>query len=173
MSLHKGLVASAILFTDEMRNKLSEPGYPSGADTSGRGYKSIQDTIETGRVEGSGGDLSISITVGGADAPFTRAYEYGSGEHGDEGKTYEITTEKPWLFFPVGSPPQGRWPEYSGHLKPGQLFQAKKVDHPGIEAKPFVKPSLDATAPLIRQVLGKEFKAEILAGRQKVTIIVV
>lgn len=166
MSLRKGLVAAAALFADKMRDRLSQPGYPTGADRSyrpARGYKPIQDTIRIGSVEGGEAAMSITVTVGGKDAPYTRAYEYGSGIHAEEGgEEYPIEASKsPYLFFPVGAPPAGRWPKYVGDLLPGQLFRIQEVLHPGIEAKPFARPALNDAAPLMKAAIGQAFSVEI------------
>lgn len=170
MSLHKGLTQSADLLVQEIKTKLSS-GYPSG--DSERDLDPIQDTIEIGQVQDLGeGSKSISITLGGEKAPYAVAYEYGSGIHGAKGATYKITPHKASLLrFPVGSPPEGRWPNYSGPLQSGEDIYLSEVDHPGVRAKPFVKPSIVKVAPQITKILGQSFKAEIMSKVERVTVI--
>lgn len=174
MSLHKGLTQSADLLVQEIKTKLSS-GYPSG--DSERDLDPIQDTIEIGQVQDLGeGSKSISITLGGEKAPYAVAYEYGSGIHGAKGATYKITPHKASLLrFPVGSPPEGRWPMFSNVgtaiSEPGQDVYFEEVDHPGVRAKPFVKPSIVKVAPQITKILGQSFKAEIMSKVERVTVI--
>jgi len=170
MSLHKGLTQSADLLSNEMKAKLNAgmgvDGYPTGQDRSGRGYKKIQDTIEIGTVQNNGqGDMSITITAGGPEAPMTVAYEYGT-------PSYEIPVgDEGFLAWKVGPYPNS-WKQYSGPILPGKYFRTiKSVTHPEIKAKPFVKPSIEKTAPQIKKILAREFKIEIMSKVEKVTVI--
>lgn len=170
MSLHKGLAQSADLLANKIIENLDQNtrpgGYPTGKDRSGRGYKKIQDTVEIGTVQDSGqGNLSIAITLGGEKAPYARAYEFGTEEY-----TIPVGS-KGFLAWPVGQYPN-RWAQYSGNLNEGEFFITKKpVRHPAIQAQPYIQPAIEAVSDQIRQIIGQEFKAEIMAGRQKVTII--
>lgn len=177
MSIHKGLSQAAGLVETGMREILDsgmgQGGYPSGDDRSERGYKRIQDTIEVGTVQNDGGGvMSITITVGGEDAPYTVAFEFGSGLHGKKGAEYDIPVgAKGFLAWPVGSYPN-RWEQYSGNLGAGQDFIIELgVRHPGIKAKPFVRPALKKSLPQIRKILGQAFKAEVLSKVKRVTVI--
>lgn len=109
--------------------------------------KEVAESISAGKVESRGnGSYSISITVDLDTAPMARAYEYGSGEHGDEGKAYKIPAgELGYLAFPLA-----RWPNYrpppnvkKTFVFPGMVSSKDYVMHPGVEAKPFLQPAID------------------------------
>ena len=78
---------------------------------------------------------------------------------------------KGFLAWPDGSYPN-RWEQYSGNLGAGQDFIIESgVRHPGIKAKPFVRPALKKSLPQIRKILGQAFKAEVLSKVKRVTVI--
>ena len=159
--IHKGLVKAANHFATKVNAKLNTPGYPSGNDVSNRPYKSIQATLDISPVRESGEGQSISVTYGGEDAPYTLAYEFGSGEHAEFGNkgSYKIPTDATWVMFPVGSGARSaaRWPNYQGTKKTGDMIAFPQVDHPGIKAKPFIRPTIQAEMGAITKMIGDEF----------------
>lgn len=85
------------------------------------------------------------------DAPMAGAYEFGSGVHRQSGGgTYPIVAhdpiKKPLHFFWKR---EGRW------------FRGPKVNHPGVEAVPFMKPAVNETAQEFVNELGN-ITAEII-----------
>ncbi|GAG89384.1 unnamed protein product, partial [marine sediment metagenome] len=143
MNTYVALKKLASAFITEVMQNLSSGEYPSGADESGRGYVKIQDTFTTSQV--AGGDTSIEVVVGNKNAPYTKAFEFGSGVQGKKGKTYPIFPRNaPALAFyweKIGMqtivPKGGGFKSYI--QSPNVYVIGKgKVDHPGIKAKPFV-----------------------------------
>ena len=115
----------------------------------------------------NGNTSSIEIT---AKHPAVRAYEWGSGIHATKGtpETYPIVPKnKTYLAF--------MWPKVDGdpsfrRLPDGRVL-LKQVSHPGVAARPFLAPTVEDTKVEFRKILGQGFKAELLAGTEKVEVI--
>ena len=77
-------------------------------------------------------------------APEARAYEYGSGIHATKGKkgTYLIAAR------PDNSDGLLRFWWYNQD----KAFVGPKVDHPGVEARPYLKPSIELFLPILREM---------------------
>ena len=107
----------------------------------------------------SGGQASVEVH---ATHPAVFAYEYGSGIHATRGQKglYPIKAKgaDPLHFF---------WKERSKWFIGMEL----PFGHPGVEARPFMKPTLDENQAEFKQKLGQAFKVEILAGTQKIEVI--
>jgi len=89
--------------------------------------------------------VSTRLLVDLDKAPMAMAFEYGSGIHSTIGErgTYEIVPKNfRFLVFPVGNPPVGRWPKYSGDLDEGDKIYLNLVNHPGVVANPFLQPAI-------------------------------
>lgn len=158
--IHAALVQVANLVVASMKNKLSS-GYPSGDK---QGLSPIQDTISVGQVQQEMNGLSIMITLGGKDAPYARAYEWGSGIHATRGTPHLIpiaAKNAPNLVF---------WWE-----KGNKLFVGPKlpIGHPGVAPKPYIEPSIRENKAQMKKIMGREFKAAILSGTERVTEITV
>ena len=53
----------------------------------------------------------------------------------------------------------------------GGKFLFHLVEHPGVQARPFIAPTIKKTLPKMKQELGKTIKAELLIGVERVTVI--
>lgn len=157
-----GLSKSANILVNSMKQKLGKSGkggYPPAIQAS-----IVVDTPKT-TMDGS----SIDIKLGGKDAPMARAFEWGSGIRAERGNKDKYPIPK----NPTGVAFLWTYPSPLGlKLKPGDEFVSfDQVQHPGIAPRPYIKPSIDETKDEIRKVLGQSFKAALLIGTQKVTII--
>jgi hypothetical protein len=102
----------------------------------------------------------IKISVALDDAPEARAYELGSGIHGEFGTTYPINAKNvPNLVF--------FW------QKKQKWFVGPHVDHPGVAAKPYLTPAVDRNKSsllgLLSTGLGKVIRAAIITGFEEKT----
>lgn len=88
----------------------------------------IKTNINISPVQDIAGGKQIKISVKLDDAPEARAYELGSGIHGEYGTTYPIDAKNVsnLVFF---------WE------KRQKWFVGPHVDHPGVEARPYLFPA--------------------------------
>jgi len=175
MPVSSGLIRDLTLVANElvlnMRKRISQNNLPDAIDKS----------IEIGQATSSGGTTFIVVSVGGKEAPMALAFEYGSGEHATRGNTgkYPIAPKNADLlafnwqpdFVPWGSPKF-----FGAALSDPQNSTEGKyffhfVEHPGVEARPYVKPSIEETLPKIKRLISGDIKAEMLIGTQRVTVI--
>ena len=110
----------------------------------------------------SGYESSIVLDL--QKAPQAAAFEYGSGEHGESGETYTIEG-MPWLAIP-----RERWPKYAPPLNVDPVV-LHSVEHPGVEAKPYLQPAIDAARSGLVTSLARTFKQSYLESTVKVEII--
>jgi hypothetical protein len=107
--------------------------------------KRIKNNVRVGTLAGtSAGSRIITIEV---DAPEAGAYEFGSGIHRTKGtpSTYPIEAKNfPTLQF-----------EGTNDFK-GQIIRKRLVNHPGVEARPYIKPAMDELRPEIRDILMED-----------------
>lgn len=169
-----GLIRVANLVSNTMKKRLAS-GYPPGNPEYG--WVPIQDTITIGQVSEGNGQSSITISLGGERAPYAAAYEWGSGIHKTRGSpgTYVIKPrDKGALAF--------YWPGHESGMRPGKKFIMygndgrllfTYIDHPGVEAKPYIEPSIQENKQEVKKILAREFKMSLLIGREKVTEITV
>ena len=115
----------------------------------------VGESISVGDVNNLGnGRYSISINVDLREetgAPMAAAYEFGSGERGPEGKDYPIVAKNaPALAFIWNYPsPLGR------KVRPYDEFVVfQKVMHPGVEARPYLQPAINANMKNISKRIG-------------------
>ena len=156
-SILAGLYAGAKHFVEAVKSVLNSGGYPSGDKE--RNYVSIQESISTEPAQMDGdGKAHINVVVDLDKAPYGGAYEFGSGIHATQGKVgkYRIPKEGgsgKLLVFPWNPPdnPTGR-----------TIWTFTKVEHPGVEAKPYLRPTLTKEADKIVELIGKEFEAAIM-----------
>lgn len=125
----------------------------------------IPSAISVGKAQKtSASEYEVIIKLDLNVAPHAAAFEYGSGEHGESGERYLIPGA-PWLVIP-----RERWPKYNPppDVDPVVL---RSVMHPGVKPKPYIEPTIMETRDKFRDILGKEFKAMILADTKKVEVI--
>lgn len=145
----QGLTQSANIFVNAVKIKLSpkgKGGYPA----------EIANNISIGSpVQEGEGRYSITISF---SAIMAAAFELGSGLHDIRGATlYPIRAKNvPQLRFFWAE--RGKW--FRGTALP--------FGHPGIEPRPFIKPTVEATKPEIIKILGDKFKASIILGIKEV-----
>lgn len=167
--MRAAMAEAAQVLSNAIKDKLVQGGskYPSGNDPSGRQYKPIQDTLTIGPVlEAGSGGLSIDVSVGGPDAPYTKMYEYGKGEYTIE------PGNAGFMAFPVGEYPEGRWPDYVGSLLPGDIFMTyNAVTHPEFEARPFVEPAIRDSINTIKKIISREFRIELIGDTEKTVFV--
>jgi hypothetical protein len=100
-----------------------------------------------------GGSSTISVTVAagknqrGNDLQgMARAFELGSGIHGKKRRKYKISPyRKPYLMFPSRHAP---------YTTLGRIIRVSEVWHPGVKARPFLQPAIDATKKKAIKELG-------------------
>lgn len=107
-------------------------------------------------------DFFCSIEVDLTKAPQARAYEYGSGIHASKGvaEKYPIfPKDKAVLAF--------HWPGHSADIKPSGKYAGVLrggrmvfffVEHPGVEAKPYIAPAVRDGIKAMKKSLAKAFK---------------
>ena len=167
--IYIGLTKVAGLFYQKMLVKLNAGNYPHGDQTRNPPTTSIQDATSVGQVQQEGANAYIDVTISLKQAPYAGAYEWGSGlrsEEGEKAKYIIEPREADALAFP-----KGRWPQYEPPPDAPDIFIFPYVMHPGVAAKPYIKPTLQENRAEFKKILAKEFKASILRGTQKVTII--
>lgn len=140
---------------------------------SSNGLAMIAKAFSVGSPTQSGMTYSIEIKV---SHPAAGAFEYGSGIHATKGekKTYIIAPKNKMAlaFF---------WDKVDSSTKPGAKFMGisstsgkaifNYVDHPDVEQRPYLVPTIEETRDEFRKILGQGFKAEILQGVNKVEVI--
>lgn len=106
--------------------------------------KKLRKAVKVHKVTGVGNGLTSYITIGEGNADLTgmaRAFESGSGLHGEGRKKYIIRPKnKKALWFPY--PKSKVWKGvtyYKGGITTGL------VNHPGVEARPYVGKSITTT----------------------------
>lgn len=156
--IHRGLVQAGHLIAENARNRTTS-GYPSARkDEYGREGKGVSNSITLGKVQQITGDIQeIEISISTKDEPTAVAYELGSGIHSTEGQksAYPIKPRKSiYLAFQWINEPKVIT-ELAPHLNDGRVL-LKSVQHPGVEAKPYLKPALDDEMPVILGILGDE-----------------
>lgn len=150
----------------------------SSWSTGGSRGGSIPSAISTTSVRKlPNGGLSVRVIVDLKKAPQAGAFEFGSGLHDPSNpSTYRIDPNKaPYLVF-FWTPQSIPWrsPKFHSIIKSGAGTSGKYffnyVDHPGVKARPYLRPSRDANIPVIRQILGESFRT-VLISRIRTEII--
>ena len=152
------LQKSAALFRTAMIQKGRDVKVPSGLDRA--------TYVDTPKHESTRSYIDIIISL--KLAPWAGAYEYGSGEHGEKGERYRIPREGGGSFVAF---PKERWPQYKPPPQAPDVFYFPYVMHPGVEARPYIQPTIKDTKQAIRKIFAKDFKLAILYGVPKVTVI--
>lgn len=122
--------------------------------------QNIPNNISPGTVQKTSTGYEVTIQVKGGQAI---AFEKGSGLHGERGQTYEIKPVNAGALAFHWNPanPAGAMGsrKFLGFADDGRwLFSS--VDHPGVEARPFIQPAIDSHRnDLLNRVLGIFSKA--------------
>jgi hypothetical protein len=153
------LTKAAKVLVQEIRSNLRSGDYP---DEIAKGLK-----VGTAKATETGGEIRIVFT-----APMSAAFERGSGEHGPDGERYRIEPKDVGaLAFEWDKTPAGPGEKFIGQAGDGRLL-FRYVDHPGIEARPYIAPAIDAKRDEMKKILGLPAKIIIRDGRPKKTVIV-
>jgi hypothetical protein len=157
------------LFYDKMLSRLNQGNYPSG--DSQRGYLSIQDATTVKSPEPISGGAKVEIQIDLKKAPYAWAYEVGSGVHGEKGSTYPIKPRNSdEMVFP-----EDDWPNFVPGLtdvapRKGFFFLTH-VEHPGVEKKPYIVPTIREVHEDVKKILAKDFKEMVLRDGKPMEII--
>jgi hypothetical protein len=157
MSILASLAEIGRIFSERLKDKIDSVNAP----------KVIKKNIFVGEPKQSNSTSSIDIVI---DHPAAPAYEWGSGIHATRGskrEKYRIPKEGGAAFVAFG---KDKW---LGHTPPKGIdyFFFTSVQHPGVAQRPFIKPTIEDTKAEFRKILGQGFKAELLAGKEKVEVI--
>jgi hypothetical protein len=149
--LRKGLVAAANLLAEKAKAKADSKNVPE-----------VSKNMKVGKVESKGsGALGITISIGMKEdeAPAAAAYEFGSGLHGKEGKKYSIVPRKSggYLVFP-----KERWPGYQPPPDAPDVFVFSSVMHPGVKARPYMKPAIEENKEEMKRLIGAFFTIDVI-----------
>ena len=157
-ALIAGLTRAAFILTEQIRKNLRRGNYPD----------EIEKGIIVGHPKGQGSSGSVQIAF---TAPQSRAFEEGSGIHGEEGKPYKIEPKDAGaLAFEWDKTPRGPGPKYIGQVSDGKML-FRFVEHPGIEARPYIFPAVLETLEELRKAIGSPFRVEIGRGQKKRTVL--
>jgi hypothetical protein len=160
------------LFYDTMVGKLISGNYPPGSDNV-RGFSTIPDATRVESPAHENGRYVVKIIIDLLKAPFARAYEYGSGEHGPDKESYEIVPKKLGgeMVFSQEDWPRWEYLEGEGAQPYKGFFFLTHVNHPGVEAKPYIRPTIKQIDVDVKTLLAREFKVEFLKGGKPVEVI--
>lgn len=153
--LHQSLVELADDLANKIRENISNENLP----------KVIADAIEISNVETQENTSWIDVSISTKKAPMAGAFEFGSGEHNpDSPSRYRIPNEgNDWVAFPEERWPGVTNPESLPRLPDGR-FIFRFVMHPGVEARPYIRPAIESKVfrDLLRKKLAAAAKTEIL-----------
>lgn len=160
------LTKAADIVVRAVRGNLRSGDYP---DEIGKGIE-----IESAKVRKGQGSISILFT-----APMSAAFERGSGVHGPDGSTYRIEPKEAGagaLAFEWDKTPRGPGEKFIGKVpvEGDERLMFRYVDHPGIEARPYIRPALDDKKKDILETLktpASLAKIIVRDGRPKKTVI--
>jgi len=162
--IHTGLVLVASYFTEKMKAKIIQVNAPRKIIDA----TSIGSPVITG--EGAGYiDITIDMNPD-TGAPMAAAFEYGSGLHGKRGQRYPIEPKNAKVLAFPWSIARNLSPSFTGKSTAGIELSADdkaflpKVMHPGVAARPFIRPTIQEEKEQIKKILGKEFIASIKLG---------
>jgi len=143
-----GLSKVADIVMTQIQKKISEVNAP----------RAIAETIskQSPAADGDTG-AHIDITI---DHPAAPAFEWGSGLHSTRGekKKYPIPDEPTGVGIPVENWPKFKPPPF------GTTVWFTQIKHPGVEKRPFIAPSVVATMPEVKKILGASMKAQLMRG---------
>jgi hypothetical protein len=181
----KALTKAVEYYRDKVNQKLAQGNYPSGQDPYRSSYKPIEKTAEIKPPVTTGDGVSQTITYGGKDAPYTAAFEFGSGIHDPTSPgTYPITSKGTLLavgkgpllrsrrgWKPVNKPAvyaSKKFVTMGEDVQGEEVFLFQNVDHPGIKPRPFAVPTLKEEQKKIAEIVGQEVVASIIRELKKI-----
>ena len=149
-----GVIANE--FMSKMAQKVSQNGLP----------KKITEHTKADPPQKKGSKYSIDIVIDTSKdaAPMAGAFEYGSGEHGESKERYTIPG-MPFLAIP-----RERWPKFQPPPDVDPVVLGS-VEHPGVEARPYIEPTIKEIRKPFKKMFAEEFKRQYLMGTPKVTVI--
>ncbi|MHA2085428.1 MAG: hypothetical protein ACXABD_16860 [Candidatus Thorarchaeota archaeon] len=168
------LTKSAKLFREKMLQNARKAGVPRGLDRA--------TSISNPKHDGNVSSIAIEISLASEDeggAPWARAYEFGSGEHAEKApKPYRIQPKNaPFLAF-GWQPETIPWtsPKFIGVKR--ELGERTKgiyffnfVDHPGVKARPYIRPTVTQIKKELSNILIREVKSAIVSIYSKKIVI--
>lgn len=123
--------------------------------------KEIPRAISLGEVKNENGKFSLIIKVDSSPdgpAPQAAAYEYGSGIHNKNNpQTYVIKPKNAPLLAFEWHPEYIPWHSRKFAYKRGDTFLFRYVDHPGVAARPYLKPAMESSRKGISNALKNAF----------------
>lgn len=142
-------------FVEEMKNKLDEVNAPSNERTP------IKDSIYIDPPKaGKNNTITIDIRIPLSEAPAAAAYEWGSGEHARFGDAQEYPIyahNQEWMIWPKAD-----WPQYQPPPNAPLYFKFKEVQHPGVEPRPYIAPSIEKMRKIFAEKLTRELVTHIM-----------
>ena len=113
--------------------------------------RNISSSFHLGPVEELSDGMMVTI---GNSAPEAHAFEHGSGIHGPGGSKYPIVARNAPLLAFMGT-----------HGSSGHLITVPSVQHPGVGARPFMAPAVEANRAealeLLKQTVGSAVRLTI------------
>ena len=145
-------------FVETMKSTIDEVNAP----------KKIKEHISIGKAEKQNNKISIEVSIDTSKdaAIMAPAYEWGSGEHATRGSAGRYKIEG----NPLLAIPRSRWESYQPPPDVDPVI-LPYVMHPGVQARPFITPTIKKILPKMKQELSKTVKAELLVGVKRVTVI--
>lgn len=137
---------------------------------------SIPNAISTGEVVVENGRYSIDIKLDArkdGPAPEAAAFEFGSGLHSEsQPGTYYITPKQQNALAFFWNPQQVPWgsPKFLGFAGDGR-YLFSYVEHPGVAARPYLRPAIQSTRKDFKSVLGRAFIKGLRQASIQVTVI--
>jgi len=147
-SLLKNLNIAGAFFRDKMFEKIDQVKAP-------RNIKE-HTSVRQAKQDGKGYSIDIVIDISEDAAPEAPAYEWGSGLRRTRGAPSEYPIEAknvPNLVF---------WWE-----REQKLFVGKRlpIGHPGVEARPYISPTIKENMQEIKKIIGKDF-IEVISAKK-------
>jgi hypothetical protein len=139
------------------------------------GKPKISDGILVGSIqERSEGGMFMDIILDLNKAPQAAAFEWGSGIHDPNNPhKYKIEPKNATMLaflWPNHTPPYGS-PKFIGVSKKTGKFLWNYVDHPGVEAKPFLTPAIVESKESLKNKLAQAFVQGFMDTTPRVTVI--
>lgn len=151
MSYSDALMAIAMLIVSRARENASwDTGYNTSIAEGRRINRTISDAISIGPLDVEGSLFKAKIILDLSISPKAGAFEFGSGVHNPTGAgTYRLAAHAPNNLLHFFWIKQNKW------MKVGA------VNHPGVAARPFMAPAIEATKADARAILGSDLRVAI------------
>jgi len=155
-NIQAALIEIARKLMQKMADKVNQNDLPTA----------INKATYASQVTNSGNTYRISVLIDLSEngAPMAAAFEYGSGIWGSKGQRYKIAPKNgKWLVFEYGvgrnvpSDIPGLAAKPVWYLKGSDTAIFKYVMHPGVQAKPYIEPSIIENRADAKRLLAKAF----------------